>query len=239
MRQRIVINLDGAKTEGTKVVRNRRRWPRVVGILALLVLVVVVVAAVGGFLWWRRYQSTPDYTLALILDAVQRNDRAEFQKRIDEDEIAKNMVASVSQKAATRYGFIVNSSVHAQIDAVVPAMLPRLKQTIEDELFQTLKQFAIAPEQRSFISVVGVVEKLMAVDTEGDKARATAAMPGHKIELTMRRDANRWKVTEVQDDAVIQRVVDIVMKELPAVGGADSNSPLLKQLMRGKPRRRR
>jgi hypothetical protein len=211
----------------------------VLGILALLVLIVVVVAAAGGFLWWRQYQSTPAYTLALILDAVQRNDRVEFQKRIDDDEIAKNMVDIVSQKAAARYGFVVSSSVHAQIDAIVPAMLPRLKQTIDDEMFQTLKQFVIAPEQRSFVSVIGVVQKLMAVDTEGDTARATGALPGHKIELTMRRDANRWKVTEVRDDAVIQRVVDSVMKELPAPDEVDANSPLIKKLMRGKPRRRR
>ena len=129
MRQRIVINLDAPKTEGTKLVRKRRRWPRVLGILALLVLIVVVVAAVGGFLWWRHYQSTPTYTLALIFDAAQRNDLAEFQKRIDDDEIAKNMAASVSQKAAGRYGFALNSSIQGQIDAMVPSLLPRFKKS--------------------------------------------------------------------------------------------------------------
>ena len=67
----------------------------------------------GGFIWWRHYQSTPAYTLTLIVDAAQRNDLAEFQKRIDDDEIAKNMVASVSQKAAGRYGFALSGSIQA------------------------------------------------------------------------------------------------------------------------------
>src|SRR4051794_11662657 len=98
MRQRIVINLDAPKAEGTKPVRKRRRWPRVLAILAGLGLVVVVIGAVGGFVWWRHYQSTPAYTLTLLIDAAQRNDVAEFQKLIDDDEIAKNMIASVSQK---------------------------------------------------------------------------------------------------------------------------------------------
>ena len=70
MRQRIVINLDGPAGEGTKPVRKRRRWLRVLGILALLVLIVVVVAAVGGFLWWRHYQSTPVYSVVLLVDAA-------------------------------------------------------------------------------------------------------------------------------------------------------------------------
>ncbi len=78
----------------------------------------LVAAAVGGFLWWRNYQSTPAYTLTLMVDAAQRNDLAEFQKRIDDEEIAKNMVASVSQKAAGRYGFALNSSIQQRIDTV-------------------------------------------------------------------------------------------------------------------------
>src|SRR5215204_1656711 len=53
MRQRIVINLDEPKTVGAKTARKRRRWPRVLAILALLVLVIVVAAAAGGFFWWR------------------------------------------------------------------------------------------------------------------------------------------------------------------------------------------
>jgi hypothetical protein len=198
----------------------------VLGILALLVLIVVVVAAVGGFLWWRHYQSTPTYTLALMFDAAQRNDLAEFQKRIDDDEIAKNMSASVSQKAAGRSALGLNSSVQE-----------RVKQTIHDEVFQAMKQFAIAPEQRSFISIIGLVQSAMTVVTEGDTAKATGAMAGHPVELTMRRDADRWKVIDIKDDAIVQRVVDSVMKELPAIGGTDSAGSFLKQWS-AKPRRR-
>src|SRR6185369_11775102 len=117
MRQKIVINLDGPATEGTKPVRKRRRWPRVLGILALLVLLFVVAAAVGGYFLVRRYQSSPTYALALIFDAAQRNDAAEFQKRINDEEIAKNMTAAVSQKAAARYGQALNSSMQQKIDS--------------------------------------------------------------------------------------------------------------------------
>jgi hypothetical protein len=238
MRQRIVINLDAPKTEGTKLVRKRRRWPRVLGILALLVLIVVVVAAVGGFLWWRRYQSTPTYTLTLLMDAAQRNDLAEFQKRIDDDEVAKNMIASVSQKAAGRYGFAINSTIQGQIDAMVPSLLPRLKQTIHDEVVKEVKEFASKSEPKPFIFLVAAVPSLITVKTEGDIATASAKMSDRTIELVMQRDAERWKVTDFKDDVVVQRVTDSVMKELPAIGGVDPSSPLLKK-PRGKPRRGR
>jgi len=105
MRQRIVINLDGAATEGTKPVRNkRRRWPRVLGILMLVVLLFVVAAAVGGYFLVRRYQSSPTYALALMFDAAQRNDTAEFDKRIAGEEIARNMTAAVVNSRPPRTG---------------------------------------------------------------------------------------------------------------------------------------
>ena len=239
MPQRIVINLDAPKSKGAKPVRKGGRWKRVLGILALLVLIVVVVAAVGGFLAVRRYQSTPTYALALILDAAQRNDVAAFQKQINDEEIAKNMTASVSQKAAARYGYALNSSIQQQIDSTMPSLLPRVKQAVQDEFFKAMKQFAEAPEQRSFITILGAVQSLMTVTTDGDSAKATGRMAGHNIELAMQRDADGWKVIDVKDDLIVQRVVDSVMKDLPAIGNIDANSPLLKKSQPKRSRRRR
>jgi uncharacterized membrane protein len=240
-RQRIVINVDGPPSQ-TTVKRPRtsggkpRRWLRVLGILFGLIVVVVVAAAVGGFLYWRHYQTTPAYTLALLIDAAQRNDAAEFQKRINDDEIAKNMVATVSQKAAGRYGLAINSSVQSQIDKVMPSLLPRLKQTIHDEVVKEIKEFAAKSEPQPFILLVVGVPRLVSVTTEGDTAKVKAPLSDRTIEITMQRDADRWKVTEFKDDVVVQRVVDNVMKELPAIGSIDSNSPLFKKPQRRRPK---
>lgn len=243
MRQRIVINLDGPKGEPGQRAQphggKRRRWPRVLAILTGLVLVILVIAAVGAFLSWRHYQSTPTYTLTLLIDAAQRNDLAQFQQRIDDDEIAKNMIASVSQKAAGRYGLALNSSIQTQIDTQVPSILPRLKQTIHEEMVKEVRQFASKSEAKPFIFLVVAVPSLVTVTTEGNTAKATAKINERPLELTMRRDADRWKVTEFKDEVVVQRVVDSVMKELPAIGVVDSITPLLKKSPRGKPRRRR
>ena len=232
VRKRIVIDLDapgGSATQRRGVAGGkRRRWPRVLAILFGLFVVGIVVALIGGFVWWRYYQSTPAYTLTLMVDAAQRNDLVEFQKQIDDEEIAKNMVASISQKAAGRYGVALTGPVQKQIDTVVPTLLPRIKQTVNDEVGKEIKEFAAASEPRSFIVLLVTVPSLVKVTTEGDIAKATAAISNRTIELTMKRDAERWKVTDFKDDVVVQRIVDSVMKELPAIGAIDPKSPLLK-----------
>ena len=237
MRQRIVINLDGQR-EGAKPVRKRRRWLRVLAILALLGLIGVVGAGVGGFFWWRHYQSTPTYAATLLVDAAQRNDVAAFEKLINDDEVAKNMLASVSQKAAARYGYAINSSIQQRIDGLMPTLLPQLKQTIHAEVVKELQDFAAKSEPRPFILLVVTVPRLMTVTTAGDTANVKAPLPERTIEFTMQRDAERWRVTDFKDDVLVQRVVDNVMKELPAIGALDANSPLLKKSQR-KSRRNR
>ena len=94
-RKRIVIDLDAppAASPGSspgsprsraavKHAKKSRRWPKVLGILAVLALVAVGVVAVVGFFVWRYYQSTPAYALSLMIDAAQRGDAVEFQKRL-------------------------------------------------------------------------------------------------------------------------------------------------------------
>jgi len=235
MRQRIVIDLDGGKAaESQKPARKGRRWVRVLGILGLVVLLVVAVVATEAFLWWRNYRAMPAYSVVVLVDAAARNDFAEFQKHINEDEIVKNMVASVSQKAAGRYGFALNSSIQQQIDERVPSLLPGLKETIRDEVRAQMAFNGLAPHGRSFIYLLLNVPPLLTVTTEGDTANVKLPRGKLMIELTMQRYADGWKITEFKDELAIQRIVDSIMKDLPAIGKIDPNSPLLKQ-----PQRRR
>lgn len=237
MRQRIVINVDapgGGAPSRRPTAGARRRWPRVLLVLFLLFVVIAVAALAGGYFWWRHYQSTPTYSLTLLVDAAQRNDLDQLQKLIDEEEIAKSMAASVSQKAAGRYGLALNASIKERIDAIVPLLLPQMKQTLEGEVVREIKAFAAGSEPRSFVFLLVTVPSLVKVTTEGDVAKATAAIGDRSIALTLKRDAERWKVVDFEDEVVVQRMVDSVMKELPAIGNVDPNSPLLKKPARGK-----
>jgi hypothetical protein len=238
MRQRIVINLDGQRVEGTMPVRKRRRWPRVLAILGLLVLIGVVGAGVGAFLWWLHYQRTPAYSVTVLVYAAQSNDMATFDKLINDDEVAKNLVASVSQKAAARYGYALNSSIQQRIDGLMPSLVMQLKPTIHAEVVKDLHALGPNAEPRPFTLLLITVPRLITVTTEGDTAKVKAPLAERTIELTMQRDGERWTLTEVKDDALVQRIVDNVMKELPAIGAVDANNPLLKKSQRKRLRNR-
>jgi hypothetical protein len=235
--KRIVINLEPGSGNKPQARRKSRRWLRVLALLAVIIVVVIGLAAVGGFFWWRHYQSTPAYSLTLLVDAAQRGDAEELGKRIDDEEVARNMVAAVSKKAGARYGLAMSSNTQQKIEQAMPALLPRLKQTIHDEVAKEIKAFAADPQPKPFVFLLFTVPSLLKITTEGDIAKAVSALNSMPFELTMRRDSDRWKVTGFNDDVVVQRVVDSVMKELPAIGSVDSGDSLFKNS--GKPRKKR
>ena len=116
----------------------------------------------------------------------------------------------------------MSSATQQKIDQMMPSLLPRLKQTIHDEIANEVKSLAAASEPKPFIFLLVTVPSLVKITTEGDIAKAVSAMTNRQFELTMRRDSDRWKVTGFNNDDVVQRMVDSVMKELPPIGGVDS-----------------
>ena len=240
-RKRIVIDLNSPASAGSPgsraAAKKSRRWLRVLGILFVLMLVVAGVVAIAGFLVWRHYQSTPSYALALMIDAAQRGDVGEFQKRLDEEEIARNMVTAVSEKAAARYGLALSNNVKLQIDNTMPTMLQAIKPTIRDEVAKEIQAFAAKSKPQPFILLMIGVPSLMKITTEGDAANASAMLNDRKFELAMRNGGDGWKVTGYKDDVVVQRVVDRVMSQLPAIGQLESQLPLVKPNKRRQRRR--
>ena len=88
-----------------------------------------------------------------------------------------------------------------------------------------------------FIRRLLAMSSLVTITTEGDITKASAKFADRTVGLTMRRDANRWRVTSFDADAVVKRVVDGTMKDLPPIGTLDSANPLFK--MPAKPRKKR
>jgi len=63
----------------------------------------------------------------------------ELAKLMDDEEIVRNMVGRVSQKAGDRYGLALNTNVKQQLDQVVSSSAPALKQTVHNEVLNEIK----------------------------------------------------------------------------------------------------
>src|SRR5947209_15175502 len=114
-RNRIVINLGQAQQQGgarrgvAGESRGGLRW--ILLLIAMLLIMFVVGVAGGGYLWWHHYQSSPAYSLALLVDASQRNDTAAVDGLLDTDKVTADFISQVRQRfSGDRKSTRLNSS---------------------------------------------------------------------------------------------------------------------------------
>jgi hypothetical protein len=208
-RNRIVIDLDKARADEQVRVRARRsgRAGRVLGFIAIVLVVVIIGALVGGYFWWRHYQSQPAYSLALLVDAAQRNDGAEIDRLLDMDKITTDFVTQVKVRVPG------SSLLPAQVEQ---GLTPKLKPTVRDELIKELQRLTERAAGKPFPLVALAVPYFVDIKQNGNAATAEMKLQDQQIKLTMQADAaGRWQTVAIQDDKLADLIADSVRKNLP------------------------
>ncbi|MGB7925421.1 MAG: hypothetical protein WCF57_19440 [Pyrinomonadaceae bacterium] len=186
------------------------------GILgALLVLGIALILI--AFLWWQSYKTGPAYSLALLVDAVQRDDRGVFDELVDTDSVVKNFVPQVTEKAIGRYASGITAPLRQQVEALVPTLLPSVKQRVRDEVTKQIKALAARAEGKPFILIALGMPYQVDIKEEGDTAHVSANLNNRPTELTMQRNGDLWKIVAVKDDALATQIVDNIAKDLPSI----------------------
>jgi hypothetical protein len=74
----------GGRSETAGASKSRKIIASIAGVLLLL----IGVGALGGYLYWRSFENTPQYSLAVLVDAARRHDQAGVDNVVSVDAIA-------------------------------------------------------------------------------------------------------------------------------------------------------
>lgn len=214
---RIVINFERAR-QMVHVPKRGSRGAKILGIVAIVLAVIVIAAIVGGYFWWQSYKSKPAYSLALLVDAVQRNDTAAFDAIVDTDKIVDSFVPQVTEKAFGRYASALTAPLRGQIEALVPTLLPSIKDKVHEEVIAQVKELSTRAEGKPFVLVALGIPYIVDIKEENAVAKVTVKLKDRSVELTMQRNEERWKVVAITDETMASRIADKIMNDLPAVG---------------------
>src|SRR5580765_360948 len=226
-RNRIVISLDEKQAGGGA----RRQFGSGAGrpllIIAIILLVVIGGLGAGGYFWWRHYQSSPAYSLAVLVDAAQRNDGAAVDGLLDTGKISDDFVAQVRQKLPSSP---VDSTLWpAPLDSIKTSASSKLKQTVHDQLIKELQQLTDVAAGKPFIIVALAVPRFVDINEQDKVAHATANIKDQQIQLTMESDGQRWRIVAVKDDKLAKLVADSLVHSVPA-NGSQLQDSIRKQL---------
>ena len=135
----------------------------------LLILVLGGIAG-GGYFWWRHYQTSPAYSLALLVDATQRNDRQSIDNILDTDKIATDFVSQIRARvpAAALWA--------SQIDLAKMSSSAKVKETLHDQLVKELQRLTDVAEGKPLFVIALVVPRFADIKQEGNTAQATVTL---------------------------------------------------------------
>ena len=228
-RKRIVIDFDNKQPglAGQSPQRKKSRLSRVLLIFALLVVGISVLAVVVGFVWWQRYKTTPAYSLALLVDAAQKGDLATVDQIVNSDKITTSLTRELAEKASGRYGMALEATARQRIESLVPALMPLMRENVRAEVVKTVADVSKDTARRPFFIIALALPYAVNITSENDTAKVK--VPNRDTELNLARNGQRWQIVGIKDASVVQRLVDRLAEDLPAI------APPVEGIMPGRP----
>lgn len=190
---------------------------RVLGALAMFLLVVLLVASVGGYFYWQSVKKTPAYSLALVVDAARRDDKAEMEQVVDTDAVVDNFMPQVMNKAVELYGRNLPPATIAKMQEVAAPALPLVKERAKAELPGVIREKTAAVEKVPYWLIALGADRAVDISVQNDTATVVSKISDRPLNLTMKRSSDGWKIVALKDDALAQNIAEKIGQEIIAV----------------------
>lgn len=193
-------------------------------LIAIVLAGLLLVVSIAGYLWWRHYQTTPAYSLALIVDAAQRNDMTTFNRLVDSEKIIDSFASQAAGKVTSGFG-LPGAVLSSQLSNVTPLLPERLRATFREWLADEIKQFSSTFGEKPFIIIALTLPAVAKITGDDVTARVETNLRGQPVELIMQKDGEIWRLVSLKDDGLVTRIVDEIRKDLPALAPLDAVEP--------------
>jgi hypothetical protein len=197
--------------------KQPRVFVKVLKIFALLAIGFAIIAGIGGFFYWQSLKKSPQYSLALLVEAARNNDQETINTLVDSDAVVDDFLPQITDKAVELYGRGMPVEKLQLVSRVVVPILPAVKDRAREELPNLIREKTQAFDKFPFWAIAIGAERYLDITTESDKAFIKSKLPQREIELKLKRKDDKWQVVAVKDEALAQRIAEKVGQEIIAV----------------------
>lgn len=200
--------------EGGPPRQKKSRLFMVIGVTALLTVLVVFA---GVFAYYQTLKNTPQYTLALLVDAARRDDKAEMDRLVDINTLVDGFMPQITDKAIELYGRGLPPQTLQKVAVLAQPLLPAVKERARAELPNVIRsrseRFSGVP---FFLMVLGA-DRYFDISVTGDTAVVKSKSSDRPLELKMQRNGGQWQVVGIKDDQLATDIARKIGQELIAI----------------------
>jgi hypothetical protein len=238
-RSRIVVNVEPKPPEdrsaavGRGVFRARRtggRRRRALLVAALPFVVILLLLFGVGYWWWSSFKSSPAYTLALVVEAAERDDREAFERLVDVEGVSRSVVPQVIERVRGGDNALqIAPQVRRQIAQNAQVWLPGVREQVREVLMTETKELAERVGARNYPFFV----RALALSRLGESKTQEGAAVGRVRTASVTYQVNErpvefglregdggegqpdWKIVSLKSDDLATRVAEQVGKTFP------------------------
>lgn len=198
----------------TDAPKKKSRVKKILGILAITFGAIFLIAAIGGFFYWQSVKNSPQYSLALLVDAARRGDQVEIDKLVNVDAVVDDFVPQITDKAVELYGRGLAPSVINKLSVAVSPYLPAVKQRAKAEIPGLIREKTSRFESVPFWVIALGAGRVLDIKETGDTAVIHYNSPERPFDLTMKRNGDRWQIVAIKDEIIARRIAEKIGQEI-------------------------
>lgn len=222
------------KDEQTNLPQNNQKKRggclRILGVLAILSIIVLLIGGIAGYFYWQSVKKTPQYSLALLVDAARRDDKEKVAQIIDTEQVVNNFTPQITEKAIELYGRNLPESMIKTIAQFLTPLMPVIKERAKEELPNLIREKTEKFEKVPYWVIALGSDRALDIKIEDDTAHITSKIPEKPLDLTMKRDGQLWKIVAVKDEQLSQKIAEKIGQQLMALAKKGNLETAQKQL---------
>jgi hypothetical protein len=195
----------------------RREKPRTLVIVAVTAAIVVLFVFTAGFLYFQSLKKTPQYSLALLVDAARRDDKPEIDQLVDINTVVDDFMPQVTDKAIELYGRGLPPQTIQKVATLAQPLLPAVKERARAELPKAIRSRTEKYGGVPFFMMVFGADRYFDIAVTGDIAIAISKNPDRPLTLKMRRTGDKWQISGLKDDDLATGMARKIGQEIIAV----------------------
>jgi hypothetical protein len=206
-----------AEETNTEKPKKRGGCGKILGISAIVLGIFLFIGAVAAYFYWQGVKTSPQYSLALLVDAARRGDQKAIDELVDTDAVVESFLPQVTDKATELYGRNLPTDKISKVKDAATPLMPAIKQRARAEVPRVIQEktdkFAGVPYWAIAIGAGYYLD----VKTQGETAIINSQIPERQFELTMKRNGDKWRVVGIKDEALAKRIAETIGQELIAI----------------------
>jgi hypothetical protein len=233
---KIIVNLSEEKQSVPQFGEYRQPKKRSVFKKILLFLVgflflSLIIGLIGGFFYWQSVKSSPQYSLALLVEAARNDDNAQIAELIDTEAVIDSFVPQITEKAVEIYAKnLPKDLISKAMQIGLPAVKPKIKEIASKELPKLIREKTKQAEKYPYWAIALGASSVLEIKIEGEIATITSKIPDKPIELTMKKNGDKWKVTAVKDDNLAAKIAQSIGQKILKAASENGIENIGKQL---------